>query len=135
MLHHDNFNTVHKCKEGGCIKRQKKVFYQIKKHVGLEIKCFQNLSHQARYIYSSIHVSIAVWSPDQQLPILLTTCLVNSCSFGLLCVYIVKVYQCVCVVCVSVCLCLCVCFPFSFGDGMWNFTVLVPDHCLSFYFM
>ena len=25
-------------------------------------------------------------------------------------------------------------FPFGFEDRMWDLIVLVPDHCLSFYF-
>ena len=25
-------------------------------------------------------------------------------------------------------------FPFGFEGGMWDFIILVPDHCLSFYF-
>ena len=25
-------------------------------------------------------------------------------------------------------------FPFGFGGGVWDLVVLVPDHCLSFYF-
>ena len=49
----------------------------------------------------------------------MSTCLGKSCSYGLLCVSFVNVYQCVCV-------CLC---------GMWNLIVLVPDHCLSLTFL
>ena len=26
------------------------------------------------------------------------------------------------------------CFPFGFEGRMWDLIVLVPDHCLSFYF-
>ena len=26
-------------------------------------------------------------------------------------------------------------FPFGFEGGMWDLMVLVPDHCLSFYFV
>ena len=30
--------------------------------------------------------------------------------------------------------CMCTSFPFGFQDGMWNFVVLVPDHCPSIFF-
>ena len=49
----------------------------------------------------------------------------KSCSFALLCVSIVKVYQCVCV---------CASFPFGFEGGMCDLIALVPNHCLSYYF-
>ena len=29
----------------------------------------------------------------------------------------------------------CASFPFGFNGGMWNLIVLVPDYCLSFYFV
>ena len=48
------------------------------------------------------------------------TCLGKSCSFGLLWVYFVNVYQ-----------FLCVSF---FPGGVWDLILLVPGHCLSFYF-
>ena len=40
---------------------------------------------------------------------------------------------------VYLCVCVCVCARallsrFGFEGGMWDFIVLVPDHCLSFYF-
>ena len=31
-------------------------------------------------------------------------------------------------------ICVCASFPFGFEGGMWDFIVLVPDHCLSFDF-
>ena len=31
--------------------------------------------------------------------------------------------------------CVCASFPFGFEGGMWDLIVLVPDHCLSFYFI
>ena len=31
-------------------------------------------------------------------------------------------------------LCMCVSLPFGFESGMWDLIVLVPDHCLYFYF-
>ena len=31
-------------------------------------------------------------------------------------------------------MCVCESLPFGFEGGMWNMNVLVPDHCLSFYF-
>ena len=34
--------------------------------------------------------------------------------------------------CLSVCVL--VSFPFGSGSGVWDLIVLVPDHCLSFYF-
>ena len=40
----------------------------------------------------------------------MTISLRNSCSFGLLCVSFVNVYQCACVR-------VCVCFPFGFAGG------------------
>ena len=54
----------------------------------------------------------------------MTTCLRKSCSFGLLCVSFVNVYQ---FLCVSS-------FPFGFEGGMWDVIVLIPDHCLSIFF-
>ena len=30
--------------------------------------------------------------------------------------------------------CVCAAFRFGFEGGMWDLLVLVPDHCLSFYF-
>ena len=47
-------------------------------------------------------------------------CTGKSCSFGFRCM---RVYQCVNSH-----------FPIGFGGGMWDLIVLVPDHCLSFYF-
>ena len=31
-------------------------------------------------------------------------------------------------------ICVCVSFPFRFEGGIWDSTVLIPNHCLSFYF-
>ena len=53
----------------------------------------------------------------------MTTCSGKSCSFGLLCVSFVNVYQ---ILCASF-------FPFGTEGGMWDVIVLVPDHCLSIY--
>ena len=39
-----------------------------------------------------------------------------------------------CVSFVNVYLCVCASFPFNFEGGLWDLIVLVPDHCLSFYF-
>ena len=50
----------------------------------------------------------------------MTTCLVKSCSFSLLCVSFVNIY----LFCVSF-------FPFCFEGGMWDLIVLFPDHCFS----
>ena len=55
----------------------------------------------------------------------MTTCLVKNCSFGLLSLSFVNVYQFVCV---------CASFPFVFEDGIWDLVVLISDHCLSIYF-
>ena len=55
----------------------------------------------------------------------MTTCIKKSCSFGLLCVSFVYVYQ----------FCVCHLFPFGFEDGMWDLIVLIPDHCLSIYIL
>ena len=44
----------------------------------------------------------------------MTTCFEKSRLFGLSCVSIVKVYQCVCV---------CASFPFGFEGGMWDLVV------------
>ena len=52
----------------------------------------------------------------------MATCLGKSCSFDLLCMSFVNVYQSVCPS-----------FPFGFEGGMWD--VLIPDHCLSIYFL
>ena len=54
----------------------------------------------------------------------MTTCLVKSCSFGLLYVSFVGVGQ---ILCVSF-------FPLSIEGGMWDVIVLIPDRCLSIYF-
>ena len=54
----------------------------------------------------------------------MTTCFGKSCSFGLLCVSFVKVYQ----------ICVCPSLPFVVAGGMWNVIVLIPAHCLSVYF-
>ena len=54
----------------------------------------------------------------------MTTYLGKSCSFGLLCVSFVNVYQ----------ICVCPSFPFGIEGGVWDVIVLIPDHCLSIYF-
>ena len=54
----------------------------------------------------------------------MTTCLRKSCSFSLLCVSFVNIYQSVC----------CSPFPFSFEGAIWDLFVFLPDHCLSIYF-
>ena len=53
----------------------------------------------------------------------MTTCLGNSCSFGLLCQFFDNVYQFVCVLLSLLVL--------RVGCG---FIILVPDHCPSLYF-
>ena len=53
----------------------------------------------------------------------MTTCLGKSCLFGFLYVSFVNVYY---FVCDS--------FPFGFEFGMWDFVMLIPNHCLSIYF-
>ena len=50
----------------------------------------------------------------------MTTCLGEGCSFGLLCVSFVSVYQ---NVCVCMCVCVCVFFPFGFESEMWDLIV------------
>ena len=52
----------------------------------------------------------------------MTTYLGKSCSFSLLCVSFLNVYQ---LVCASV--------PFSFGGGMCDLIALILDYCLSIY--
>ena len=54
----------------------------------------------------------------------MTTYLGKSCSFAILYVSFMNVYQ-----FFSVCL-----FPFRFEGGMLDLVVLIPDHCLSIYF-
>ena len=49
------------------------------------------------------------------------TCLGKSCPFGLLCICFLNV-------------CVCASFSLGFLGGMWDLTVLVHDHCLSFLF-
>ena len=39
-----------------------------------------------------------------------------------------------CVSFVSVYLCVCASFSFDFEGGLWDLIVLVPDHCLSFFY-
>ena len=50
----------------------------------------------------------------------MTTCLGKSCSFGLLCLSFVTVYE---FVCASL--------PFGFEGAIGNLFVLIPDYCLS----
>ena len=47
----------------------------------------------------------------------MTTCVGKSCSFGLLCLSFVNVYQSVCVF-----------FPFGSDGGVWDLIVFIPDH-------
>ena len=54
----------------------------------------------------------------------MTTCLGKSCSFGLPRVPFVNCCQCIYLV-IS---------PFGFVGKIWDLFVLVPGHCLSFYF-
>ena len=55
----------------------------------------------------------------------MTTCLGKSCSFGLLRVPFLNCCQFLYLV-VSL---------FGFEGTMWDLIVIVPDHCLSFYFV
>ena len=50
----------------------------------------------------------------------MTTYLGKSCSFGLMCVSFMNVYQFVCVL-----------LSLLVEGGMWFLTVLIPYHCLS----
>ena len=43
-----------------------------------------------------------------------------------------KMY-CVCPVCGRLSTFVRACFPFGVEDGMWNFILLLPDHCLPFF--
>ena len=52
----------------------------------------------------------------------MTACLGKSCSFGLMCVSLVHVYQFVCVL-----------FPFGVEGWIGYIIVLFPDHCFSIY--
>ena len=54
----------------------------------------------------------------------MTTRLGRSCSFGLLCVYVVGVCQ----------ICVYPSYPFGIEGRMWVVIVLIPDHNLSIYF-
>ena len=54
----------------------------------------------------------------------MTNCLGKSCPFGLLRVLRGRLS-----------VCECASFPFGFDDGMWGLIALVPDQCLSFYFL
>ena len=49
----------------------------------------------------------------------------KSCSFGLLCLSFVNVYQ---FLYVSS-------FPFDFEDVMWDLFLIIPDQCLSNHFV
>ena len=55
----------------------------------------------------------------------MTTCLGKSCSFGLLCVYFVNVYQ----------FCVCPSFLSGVEGWIWDVIVIIPDHCLSIYYV
>ena len=55
----------------------------------------------------------------------MTTCLAKSCSFGLLCVSFVNVYQ---ILCASS-------YPFGIEGGIWDVIVLIPAHCLFYLFL
>ena len=54
----------------------------------------------------------------------MTTCLGKSCSFGLLCVSFVNIYQ---------ILCVCPSFPFGITGEKWDVIVLIPYQCVSIY--
>ena len=54
----------------------------------------------------------------------MTICLGKSCSFGLLCVSFINVYQFVRV---------CASFSFDFESEMWDLLECIPYHCLFFY--
>ena len=54
----------------------------------------------------------------------MTTCMGKSCSFGLLCVSEWAFVK----------FCVYPSFPFGFEGRMWDVIVLIPGHCLSFYF-
>ena len=58
----------------------------------------------------------------------LLICFGKTCTFGLLCVSFVKVYQSAYQVCYLVC-------SFGFEDVMLDLTVLLSDHCFSVYFI
>ena len=47
----------------------------------------------------------------------------KNCSFGLQCASLTFIKFCVCHF-----------FPFDIEGGIWDVTVLIPDHCLSIYF-
>ena len=53
----------------------------------------------------------------------MTACMGKNCSFGLLYMSIVNVCE------------LVSSFPFGFDGGMWVLIVLIPDRCLSIYFI
>ena len=55
----------------------------------------------------------------------MTTYLGKSCSFGLLCVSFVGFVK----------FCVCPSFPLSIEGRMWDVILVIPDHCLSNYFM
>ena len=42
---------------------------------------------------------------------------------------------CVCVIRKRLSVCMFVSFPFDFENGLWDVIVLIPDHCLSTYFL
>ena len=54
----------------------------------------------------------------------MATCLGKSCSFGLLCMSFINLYQ----------FCVCPSFLFGFEGGAWDLIVLMPDYCFSVYF-
>ena len=54
----------------------------------------------------------------------MTTCLVKSCSLGLLSVSFMNVYK---FVCAS--------FRFGLKGGMWDLIVLIPDHCFCILYL
>ena len=58
----------------------------------------------------------------------MATCLGKCCSFGVLCVSFVNVYQ-------ILSNFMCPSLPFGIEGEMWDVIVLIPDHCLSFYYV
>ena len=43
--------------------------------------------------------------------------------------------NCACLSWALVTFCVCPSFPFDIKGGMWDVIVLIPDHCLSIYFV
>ena len=58
----------------------------------------------------------------------MTACLEKGCSFGLLFVFFFFFFF-------FFFLFVCASFSFCFEGRMWDLIVLIPDHCLSIYFL